>query len=64
MPRQYVERQELSDGTWLPLSLVLGLILSQPGTTLAADQSNQGRQLTMEPREIRTYRVRLYSVSQ
>jgi hypothetical protein len=31
---------------------------------LNGDQSNQGRQLTMDPREIRTYRVRLYSVSQ
>jgi len=31
---------------------------------LNGDQSNQGRQLTMDAREIRTYRVRLYSVSQ
>jgi beta-galactosidase GanA len=31
---------------------------------LNGDQSNQGRQLTMDPREIRTYRIRLYSVSQ
>jgi hypothetical protein len=31
---------------------------------LNGDQSNQGRQLTMDPREIRTYRVRLYSASQ
>ena len=28
---------------------------------LNGDQSNQGRQLTMDPREIRTYRLRLYS---
>ncbi len=28
---------------------------------LNGDQSNQGRQLTMDPRNIRTYRVRLYS---
>jgi len=31
---------------------------------LNGDQSNQGRRLTMDPREIRTYRVRLYSASQ
>lgn len=31
---------------------------------LNGDQSNQGRQLTMDPREIRIYRVRLYSASQ
>jgi hypothetical protein len=31
---------------------------------LNGDQSNQGRQLTMDPREIRTYRVRLYTASQ
>jgi hypothetical protein len=31
---------------------------------LNGDQSNQGRQLTLDPREIRTYRVRLYSASQ
>jgi hypothetical protein len=31
---------------------------------LNGDQSNQGRQLTMDPREIRTYRVRLYNASQ
>ncbi|MGB7758307.1 MAG: DUF5597 domain-containing protein [Bryobacteraceae bacterium] len=31
---------------------------------LNGDQSNQGRQLTMDPREIRTYRVRLYSACQ
>ena len=31
---------------------------------LNGDQSNQGRQLTMDPRDIRTYRVRLYSASQ
>jgi len=31
---------------------------------LNGDQSNQGRQLTMDPRKIRTYRVRLYSTSQ
>jgi energy-coupling factor transporter transmembrane protein EcfT len=31
---------------------------------LNGDQSNQGRRLTMDAREIRTYRVRLYSVSQ
>ncbi len=31
---------------------------------LNGDQSNQGRQLTMDPREIRTYRLRLYSASQ
>jgi hypothetical protein len=30
---------------------------------LNGDQSNQGRQLTMDPHEIRTYRLRLYSVS-
>jgi len=30
---------------------------------LDGDQSNQGRQLTMAPREIRTYRPRLYSAS-
>jgi hypothetical protein len=28
---------------------------------LNGDQSNQGRQVTMDPREIRTYRARLYS---
>jgi uncharacterized protein DUF5597/glycosyl hydrolase family 42 (putative beta-galactosidase) len=31
---------------------------------LNGDQSNQGRQLTMDPRRIRTYRVRLYNASQ
>jgi len=31
---------------------------------LNGDQSNQGRQLTMDPREIRTYRLRLYSAFQ
>jgi hypothetical protein len=31
---------------------------------LNGDQTNQGRQLTMDPREIRTYRLRLYSASQ
>ena len=31
---------------------------------LNGDQSNQGRQLTMDPRKIRIYRVRLYSASQ
>src|ERR1035441_1433825 len=31
---------------------------------LNGDQSNQGRQLTMDPRTIRTYRVRLYSAAQ
>ena len=31
---------------------------------LNGDQSNQGRQLSMDPRKIRTYRVRLYSVPQ
>jgi len=31
---------------------------------LNGDQSNQGRQLTMDPREIRTYRLRMYSASQ
>jgi hypothetical protein len=31
---------------------------------LNGDQSNQGRQLTMDAREIRTYRVRLYNASQ
>jgi len=31
---------------------------------LNGDQSNQRRQLTMDPREIRTYRLRLYSSSQ
>jgi hypothetical protein len=31
---------------------------------LNGDQSNQGRQLTMDPREIRTYRVRLYNALQ
>jgi beta-galactosidase GanA len=31
---------------------------------LNGDQSNQGRQLTMDPREIRIYRLRLYSASQ
>jgi hypothetical protein len=31
---------------------------------LNGDQSNQGRQLTMDPREIRTYRVRLYNAPQ
>ena len=31
---------------------------------LNGDQSSQGRQLTMDPREIRTYRLRLYSASQ
>ena len=31
---------------------------------LNGDQSNQGRQLTMDPRKIRTYRVRLYSAAQ
>jgi Domain of unknown function (DUF5597)/Beta-galactosidase len=31
---------------------------------LNGDQSNQGRQLTMHAKEIRTYRVRLYSASQ
>jgi len=31
---------------------------------LNGDQSNQGRQLTLDPREIRTYRVRLYSTPQ
>jgi hypothetical protein len=31
---------------------------------LNGDQSNQGRQLTMDPREIQTYRLRLYSVAQ
>jgi hypothetical protein len=31
---------------------------------LNGDQSNQGRQLTMDSREIRTYRVRLYSAPQ
>jgi hypothetical protein len=31
---------------------------------LNGDQSNQGRQLSMDPKEIRTYRVRLYSAPQ
>ena len=31
---------------------------------LNGDQSNQGRQLALDPREIRTYRVRLYSAVQ
>jgi hypothetical protein len=31
---------------------------------LNGDQSNQGRQLTMDPRDIRIYRLRLYSASQ
>jgi hypothetical protein len=31
---------------------------------LKENQSNQGRRLAMDPREIRTYRVRLYGVSQ
>jgi len=31
---------------------------------LNGDQSNQGRQLNMDPRKIRTYRVRLYSAPQ
>ncbi len=31
---------------------------------LNGDQSNQGRQLTMDPREIRTYHLQLYSASQ
>jgi hypothetical protein len=31
---------------------------------LNGDQSNQGRQLSMDPRQIRTYRVRLYSAPQ
>ena len=31
---------------------------------LNGDQSNQGRQLTMDPRKIRIYRVRLYSASE
>ncbi len=31
---------------------------------LNGDQSNQGRQLSMNPRDIRTYRVRLYSAAQ
>jgi hypothetical protein len=31
---------------------------------LNGDQSNQGRQLITDPRQIRTYRVRLYSASQ
>ena len=31
---------------------------------LNGDQSNQGRQLTMDPRKIRIYRVRLYTASQ
>jgi uncharacterized protein DUF5597 len=31
---------------------------------LNGDQSNQGRQLTMDPRKIRIYRVHLYSASQ
>jgi hypothetical protein len=31
---------------------------------LNGDQSNQGRQLTMDSRDIRTYRLRLYSASQ
>ncbi|HTQ56964.1 MAG TPA: DUF5597 domain-containing protein [Bryobacteraceae bacterium] len=30
---------------------------------LNGDQSNQGRQLTMDPRQVRIYRVRLYSAS-
>jgi Domain of unknown function (DUF5597) len=30
---------------------------------LNGDQSNQGRQLSMDPREIRTYRVQLFSLS-
>jgi hypothetical protein len=31
---------------------------------LNGDQSNQGRQLTMDPHQVRTYRVRLYNASQ
>lgn len=31
---------------------------------LNGDQSNQGRQLNMDPGKIRTYRLRLYSASQ
>lgn len=31
---------------------------------LNGDQSNQGRQLSLDPREIRTFRARLYSASQ
>jgi hypothetical protein len=31
---------------------------------LNGDQSNQGRQLSMNPRDVRTYRVRLYSAAQ
>lgn len=31
---------------------------------LNGDQSNQGRQLTMDSREVRIYRMRLYSASQ
>lgn len=33
-------------------------------TRLNGDQSNQGRQLTMNPHEVRMYRVRLYAVPQ
>ena len=31
-------------------------------TRVNGDQSNQGRQLSMDPREIRVWRVRLYSI--
>ena len=38
--------------------------VSPAAARLNGDQSNQGRQLIMDPHEIRTYRVRLYSAAQ
>jgi hypothetical protein len=48
---------------WSPFNLA-ETAHSAPALDQAAAMGNQGRQLTMDPREIRTYRVRLYSVSQ
>jgi hypothetical protein len=51
LPRQIcVEQVSRASGQWIT------------ETRLNGDQTNQGRQLLMDPRRQRIYRVRLYSI--
>jgi hypothetical protein len=60
-----VSRDPDTDARVAGISSIEQLSGTAPGWTVAArlngDQSNQGRQLTMDPQQVRTFRLRLYS---
>ena len=63
-----ISRDPDTDGRIAGIANIEQVSRAGPDWTVAAringDQSNQGRQLTLDSREVRTYRMRLYSASQ